>query len=94
MRAILEKISKNKNAIRTEGPIDGFYDDPPTVGKSFEFYSRPLDPKMNIRVITTSPVERITVVAGVEELGILVFQTENSEYMLRIKGEDKEGESE
>jgi hypothetical protein len=89
MKAILEKISPNKNAIRTEGPIVGECNTIPTVGHRFYFYSEPLESKGGVREISTSPVQSFEWV-GAEVTGILTFKTLNSIYRLCIKGEKDE----
>ncbi len=80
--AVLAK-SGSKNDVKSDFPlrsddVDGYYVLPPEVGNSFRFFSAPLDEKMDIRVVTTSPVVKVE--ESVD--GLLTFETLNSTYSL------------
>jgi hypothetical protein len=78
----LTKLSDNSNALRSNPVVGRFYG-PPTVGYNFTIYSEPLTPGKDFREVGTSLIKSVTT-----ERGVLIFQTENSTYMLEIFEDD------
>jgi len=75
---ILSKV-KGGTAIRTH-TTDGRCYSLPTVGKSFEMFSDPLNKNASVRWITTSTVQQVT-----QEESCVIIETLNSTYKLEIK---------
>ena len=80
---ILRKISSNKNAIRTEGDIEGTFPIFPLVGHSFVLWAEPIDKNADFREITTSKITDVTI-----EGSLYTFVTLNSIYELECIGTD------
>jgi len=80
MKATLTKLSDNKNDMRTQS-ASGTFENPPTMGQPFQLFAQSIDPKMNLRVITTSLVQEITET----EDTVIEFKTEFSHYRLETK---------
>lgn len=75
---IFSKV-KGGTAIRTH-TTDGHCYDLPTVGKSFEMFSDPIDKNASCRWITTSTVQKVT-----QDESCVIIETMNSTYKLEIK---------
>lgn len=68
------------NPIRTQ-EIIGFYENEPTLGRSFVFFGPPIDPKMAVRMFQTSAVTEICIEGENGKL-VTVIKTMNSVYRL------------
>ncbi len=73
----LTKVDSTNQNLRSS-EILGWAHDLPEYGKRFEMYSAPVDPDMDLRVISTSPVAEII---GQDDETV-VFKTQNSTYKL------------
>ncbi len=74
---ILEKISHNPNALRTNSVI-GYYLALPKIGERFEMVSKSLTEGLEARLISTSPVSSITKI----DEKVTEFTTLNSRYRI------------
>ena len=78
-KARLSKVVSLHNNLRTDEVI-GCFQEWPTIGEPFVFFSdQPIDPRCNLRLITTSEVK--DVIVG-DEPGIVTITTTYSIYKL------------
>lgn len=80
LRGLLEKLSKNENALRTS-TVYGYCEAVPKVGSGFEILSKSLDPSADARYVRTSQVLTVSEVSP----GVFEFETLNSTYRLTIE---------
>lgn len=80
----LTKISDNANNLRSNHVI-GYFHAPPMIDTNFTIFSKPLDPTMNHRRVSTSLIEQVW-----KEQGVLYFKTANSVYMLEVFEHDED----
>jgi len=78
MHVILTKLSTNHNNLRTK-VIVGIASELPEIGSTFRMTAKPLNPDTDIRLIETSLVTNIE-----NEDNTYVFNTENSQYLLKV----------
>lgn len=83
-KGTITKLSRNKNALRTNGMV-GEFNTPPEVGRSFSIFGESLTEGGLLRAICTSRVQSV-----VEEKNGWKIQTENSSYRI-TKGESTDG---
>jgi hypothetical protein len=75
IRGTLRNVSKNGHTRTNE--IVGAAVSAPVIGESFILYAKPLDPEMDFREITTSPVQAVE---PPDENGEVRFRTLNTDY--------------
>jgi hypothetical protein len=79
MKGKLTRVNSSHKRLRTDEVV-GDFEDLPCEGYCFEMSAPPLDPKMDIRWIVTSPVQKIELDDG----KMYRFATENSTYKLEV----------
>lgn len=74
----LTKVSTNINDLRTN-EVTGYCLELPEENERFNMYGSPLDPNANVRVISTSPVQKLSV-----DNNNYTLETMNSVYKVNI----------
>jgi len=79
MKGKLTRIDSTHKRLRTDD-VEGEFEKIPVEGRCFEMTAPPLDPKMGVRWILTSPVQKVELDDG----KMYRFVTENSTYKLEV----------
>jgi len=74
----LTQLESTHDNVRTK-EIVGFCFELPKVGRRFTMFGESLDKRLDIRMLNTSPVRKIT-----KRKNILYLKTENSSYKLEV----------
>ncbi len=85
----LIKVTSNHNNLRTV-QIVGLTHELPEVGQPFTLLGDPLTESAHVRIIHTTPVEKVDVIHSSENKGRAVFETANSVYKVFFHKEKSE----
>jgi len=89
LKRLIAGLNKSDNPLRTD-IVEGFFADEPELGRSFRFFSNPLDPKMTGRVVITSAVAELSVDVCAANVTAYTFSTASgSVYELVLEAEAK-----
>lgn len=80
---VLTKLSTNANNLRTN-EVKGFCTEEPKIGEQFLMTADSLTPEANIRVVITSPIQKLAKKETVNSKVIYEIETLNSSYRVEL----------